>query len=115
MANYIWDHFRNLENRMEESLRILAENSDPVLHVKPTLTEKMEIAFYNVIDHRCDRAEEMNAPKESICKNISDYTEKFIAGHEMSESKEKELRRFTETIIGIISTPICIPKISPHW
>ena len=108
MANYIWNHFRNLENRMEESLRILAENSDPVLHVKPILTEKMEIAFYNVIDHRCDRAEEMNAPKESICKNITQYTEKFIAGHVMPLSKAKELRTFTKTIVSIISNP-------PKW
>jgi len=67
------------------------------------LSERMEIAFYNVIDHRCDMAQDMNAPKESICKNITDYTEKFIASHEMSERKESELRRFTKTICDIIT------------
>ena len=72
------------------------------------LSERMEIAFYNVIDHRCDKAEEMNVPAEKICKNITQYTEKFIAGHVMPLSKAKELRTFTKTIVSIISNP-------PKW
>lgn len=68
------------------------------------LSKKMEIAFYNVIDHRCDKAEELNAPTESICKNITDYTEKFISSHEMPEAKAKELRDFTACIVWIYRT-----------
>ena len=71
--------------------------------IKPVLTDSQEIAFYNVIDHRCDKWEQTDAPAESICKNISDYTERFIAGHVMSERKEAELRRFTQSIIEIIN------------
>lgn len=91
---------------LQKSLELMVEKCDKAF--KPCLSERMEIAFYNVIDHRCDKGEEINAPVESICKNISDYTEKFIAGHEMSECKEKELRHFVGVICEIISTP-------PRW
>ena len=70
------------------------------------LNKRMEIAFYNVIDHRCDKMEEMNVPAEKICKNITEYTEKYIARHEMPLWKAKELRTFTKDIVRIISNPI---------
>lgn len=73
--------------------------------MKSYLNARMEIAFYNVIDHRCDRMEERGLSAKEICTNIKGYTERFIAGHEMTESKEKELRDFTETICRIVSTP----------
>lgn len=68
------------------------------------LTPKMEIAFYNVIDHRCDRMEEMNVPIEIICKNITNYTERFIKSHEMSQSKKNELSSFTALIVSIYNS-----------
>lgn len=73
--------------------------------MKTYLNTKMEIAFYNVIDHRCDKAEELGLPVEQTCKNITDYTERYIARHVMPDSKKRELRDFTETICRIISSP----------
>lgn len=72
---------------------------------KPVLTERMEIAFYNVIDHRCDKGEALGFSPDKTCKNITDYTERFISGHSMSDAKKSELRDFTATICRIISTP----------
>jgi hypothetical protein len=69
------------------------------------LNERMEIAFYNVIDHRCDNAERMGATPDQICRSIRNYTERYIARHEMPDKKKKELRDFTENICGIISAP----------
>ena len=99
-----WFVVARMRQQDKEAMAILRANSGPVLKVKPRLTESMEIAFYNVIDHRCDKWEQTDAPAESICKNISDYTERFIAGHVMSERKEAELRRFTQSIIEIINS-----------
>ena len=73
--------------------------------MKSCLNTRMEIAFYNVIDHRCDRMEELGLSAERTCINLRGYTERFINGHEMSESKKEELRDFTETICRIISNP----------
>ena len=72
---------------------------------KQVLTERMEIAFYNVIDHRCDKGEALGFSPDKTCKNITDYTERFISGHSMSDAKKSELRDFTATICRIISTP----------
>lgn len=71
--------------------------------MKCILTDRMEVAFYNVIDHRCDKAEKLGFSKEETCKNITNYTEKFIANHDMSECKKKELRKFTENIVSILT------------
>ena len=101
---YNWD-FSFRKHWIEEALEITAQNADKVMKMKPHLDERMEIAFYNIIDKRCDKAEEMNAPTQSICKNITEYTEKFIAGHIMSWRKAKELRTFTKSIVRIISNP----------
>ena len=68
-----WLYAERMRHLYDESIAIMRANSDPVLNVKPRLTESMEIAFYNVIDHRCDKWEQTDAPAESICKNISDY------------------------------------------
>lgn len=64
------------------------------------LSEKMEIAFYNVIDHRCDRMEEKNVPNDKIIESISDYAKKYIERHEMSVNKRKELQTFVSIIIS---------------
>lgn len=69
--------------------------------MKQVLTERMEIAFYNVIDHHCDKMEDANVPVDVICKNITDYTEKYISRIEMSDRKKKELRDFIAQICGI--------------
>lgn len=76
--------------------------------MKSPLNTKMEIAFYNVIDHRCDKAEKLCLPVKKTCKNLRSYTERFINFHEMSDDKKEELRDFTELICRIISTP---PKL----
>lgn len=67
---------------------------------KYPLSPKMEIAFYNVIDHRCDKMEAMNVPNDKIIESLSGYANKFIDSHEMTESKRKELQTFIETIIS---------------
>lgn len=72
---------------------------------KPVLTTNMEIAFYNVIDHRCDKGELLGKSPEEITKHITDYTERFISGHSMSERKKEELRYFTQCVCETISTP----------
>ncbi len=65
------------------------------------LSEKMEIAFYNVIDRRCDRAEAMGASNEEIREGISKYSEQFISNHEMSEYKQREIRVFVASILSL--------------
>ena len=72
--------------------------------MKCILTDRMEVAFYNVIDHRCDKGEELGFSPKKICKHITDFTEKFISRHSMSDEKKAELRDFTKTICEIIST-----------
>lgn len=72
------------------------------------LTQSMEIAFYNVIDKRCDRCEELGKSPKETCRHITRFTEEYISRHEMSDAKKTELRDFTKTICEIISTP---PKL----
>ena len=74
--------------------------------IKPVLTDSQEIAFYNVIDKRCDRAELLGITPEKICEMVRTYTEKFILNHSMSAAKKTELRTFCESICGIYSKEI---------
>jgi histidinol dehydrogenase len=67
------------------------------------LTDSQEIAFYNVIDKRCDRAELLGITPEKICEMVRKYTEKFILNHSMSASKKTELKTFCDSICGMYS------------
>ena len=74
--------------------------------IKPVLTDSQEIAFYNVIDKRCDKAELLGVTPDKICQMVRTYTEKFILNHSMSASKKTELRTFCESICGIYNKEI---------